>query len=98
MGMKDNLFCSAILSNQVRRLAALPLLRRGEIERMWPQLRKFRRASQTAAIIDQVDKMITYMEKQWLKKNDHTNLWNFNKLSRVRSTNPGESYHSLLNK
>lgn len=42
------------------------------------------------------NEFIAYMQKEWLRKEG--TIWDFNKLGRVRTTNPAESYHSSLKK
>jgi hypothetical protein len=53
-------------------------------------------AGQTGETRREIRAFIVYMETQWIKKIDSSNLWNFNNLPRVRSTNAAESYHSLI--
>lgn len=79
----------------MRRIIALPLLRRDILETIWPELKKI--PFELSSIQKNECKMfIDYMQKEWIEKKGH--LWDFNQVGRVRTINAAESYHSALKK
>lgn len=74
---------------------ALPLLTKQVVEVFWKYI-KICPFDLEPIVKREWDDFIVYMEKEWLSKEG--NIWNFNQLGRVRTTNPAESYHSALKK
>jgi hypothetical protein len=79
----------------IRTLMALPLLRKTDLLRLWDGLKTPPNFHSTESLIlKEVGNLVEYMDKEWLSKSD--NAWNFNALSKVRTTNSAEAYHSAL--
>lgn len=77
----------------LRRMFALPLLRSVERNKIWNHLNNFKMENE---IDEEICEFLKYFEREWINKQG--NLWNFNKLTRTRNTNPAEAFHSMLNK
>lgn len=80
---------------KIRRCFALPLLRKRDIKKMWPILREFRN-DYSGEIRAEMNSYIVYLTNNWITKIDKGQLLNFNKLTRTRSTNPVEAWHSVI--
>ena len=98
MGIK--LICMYLLifsRVKVRRLIALPMLRKNDIKMAWHFLKTFpNSANLEDALRNEISLLAFYLERNWLRKVDSGNLFSFNKLIRVRNTNAAESWHSLM--
>lgn len=76
---------------------ALPVLKRTNIVRYWPNLRDvYKNADFADDLKNEIILLGYYYERNWLKHIDSNNLFMFNALIRTRSTNPAESYHATL--
>lgn len=65
------------------------------MQRMWGVLKNFRNEF-NGEIRSEMNSLIVYFTNQWISKTSRGNLFTFNKLARTRSTNPIESWHSLI--
>lgn len=75
----------------------LPLLPKQDHEKIFKRLKTFSDSYEEDFKKDLLG-FISYIERTWLYKFDDVddNLFNFNKLAKTKTTNPAESYHSLM--
>ena len=62
-----------------------PLIKKKVMTRIWNSLKNFPNDPQMKMLHSDLEDYIGYMERQWSKKSENTNLFNFYRLSRIRS-------------
>lgn len=79
-------------------MITLPLLRKADAFKFWPNLRDFLPNDASAELRTEFVLISYNYERTWIKKLGTSNLFSFNQLRYVKTTNAAEAYHSSLKK